>query len=57
MYQVQMQFIPGNDMIWVARMTSDESIYEYTYEIDAQNQMNLMQQNDPSGRQYRIIFI
>ena len=44
-------------MIWVARMTPDESIYEYTYEIDAQNQMNLMQQNDPSGRQYRIIFI
>jgi len=57
MYQVQMQFIPGNDIIWVARLNPEDPIYEYAYEIDAQNQMNLMKQKDSSGRQYRIIFI
>ena len=34
-YQVQMQFIPGNDQIWVARLTPDDPIYEYDNQAEA----------------------
>lgn len=53
-FQVQMQFIPGSDQIWVARLTPDDPIYEYDNYADAQAQADLLQQNDPSGRQYRV---
>lgn len=53
-YQVQMQFIPGNDQIWVARINPDDPIYEYDNYADAQAQATLMQDNDPTGRQYRV---
>lgn len=54
-YQVQMQFIPGNDSIWVARIKPDDPIYEYDNFADAQAQATLMQDNDPTGRQYRVV--
>ena len=54
MYQIQMQFIPLNDMIWVAQLTPDDSIYQYDNEIDAQAQVDLLQSQDVSGRQYRV---
>ena len=28
-YEVQMQFIPGNNQIWVARLNPDDPIYQY----------------------------
>jgi hypothetical protein len=55
MWQVQMQFIPGNDQIWVLKLNPNDPIYEYDNEIDAQNQANLLQSQDSTGRQYRII--
>jgi len=57
MWQVQMQFIPGNNMIWVAQLTPSDLIYNYDNEIDAQNQANLLQSQDITGRQYRVIQI
>jgi hypothetical protein len=55
MYQVQMQFIPGNDQIWVARLNPDDPIYEYNNEPDAQVKATELQDADPTGRQYRVI--
>jgi len=57
MYQVQMQFIPGNSMVWVAQLIPNDPIYNYDNEIDAQNQVNLLQSQDITGRQYRVIEI
>lgn len=57
MYQVQMQFIPGNDQIWVARLTPDDPIYEYPTEAEAQVKADELQANDPTGRQYRVAYI
>ena len=54
MYQIQMQFIPGNDSIWVARLTPEDPIYQYDNEAEAQAKANELQANDPTGRQYRI---
>ena len=53
-YEVQMQFIPGNDQIWVARLTPEDPIYQYDNEAEAQAQADELQANDPTGRQYRI---
>ena len=36
MYQVQMQFIPGSDSIWVAHLTPEDPIYDYDNEAEAQ---------------------
>lgn len=49
-----MQFIPGNDSIWVAKLNPDDPIYEYDNYADALTKANELQDNDPTGRQYRI---
>jgi hypothetical protein len=55
MYQVQMEFIPGNSMIWVSRLTPEDPIYEYADETEAINKANELQAADPSGRAYRVV--
>ena len=54
MYQVQMQFIPLNDSIWVARLTPEDPIYEYDNEAETQAKADELQATDPTGRQYRV---
>lgn len=54
MYQVQMQFIPGNDQIWVAQLNPDDPIYEYDNEPEAQAKADELQNQDPTGRKYRV---
>jgi hypothetical protein len=53
-YQVQCQFIPGNDMIWVARLNPDDPIYEYDNFGEAQAKATELQDADATGRQYRV---
>ena len=55
MYQIQMQFIPGNNSIWVARLTPEDPIYQYDNEAEAQAKADELQANDPTGRQYRVV--
>ena len=56
-YEVQMQFIPGNDMIWVARLNPDDPIYQYDNEPEAQAKADELQAADPTGRKYKVIQI
>lgn len=56
-YQVQMQFIPGSDSIWVAHLNPDDPIYEYDNEPEAQAKAEELQSQDPTGRQYRVMVI
>lgn len=53
-FQVQMQFIPGNDQMWVARLTPEDPIYEYETEAEAQAKAEELQAADETGRQYRV---
>lgn len=53
-YQVQMQFVPGLDTIWVARLNPEDPIYEYDNYAEAQAKATELQNADPSGRQYRV---
>ena len=57
MYQVQMQLIPGNDQIWVARLNPEDPIYEYPIEREANIKASELQAEDTTGRQYRVINI
>ena len=54
MYQVQMEFIPGNSTIWVARLTPEDPIYEYDNEPEAQTKADELQAADSTGRLYRV---
>ena len=53
-YQIQMQFIPGLDQIWVYQLTPESPIYEYNNEEEAINKANELQSLDNTGRQYRV---
>jgi len=56
-YQVQMQFIPGSDQIWVARLSPDDPIYEYPTQEEAQLKADELKLADPTDRQYRVVQI
>jgi hypothetical protein len=57
MYQVQMQYIPGNSQIWVAQLTPEDPIYDYDNEPEAQAKANELQSADTTGRQYRVQYL
>jgi hypothetical protein len=54
LYEVQMQFIPGNDSIWVARLTPEDPLYQYDNEAEAQAKADELQAADTTGRLYRV---
>jgi hypothetical protein len=53
-YIVLMQFIPGNDQIWVARLTPEDPIYVYPTQEAAQAKADELQAADPTGRLYKV---
>jgi hypothetical protein len=50
-----MQFIPGNDQIWVSRLNPDDPTYEYSTFAEAEAKAIELQNNDSTGRQYRVV--
>jgi hypothetical protein len=57
MYQVQMQFIPLNDSIWVAHLTPEDPIYQYDNEAETQAKAEELQAADETGRVYKVVHI
>ena len=55
MYIVQMQFIPGNDQIWVEKLNSTDPVYQYDNEAEAQAKATELQNADETGRKYRVV--
>ena len=55
MFEVQMQFIPGNNSIWVSRLNPEDPIYEYDNLNEAQAKATELQDADETGRQYRVV--
>ena len=52
-YIVLMQFIPGLDQIWVARLTPEDPIYTFETLEECEAKAAELQAADPSGRQYK----
>ena len=53
-YLIQCQFLPGWD-IWVSQLEPTDPIYEYDNEQEALDKATELQDNDPTGRKYRVI--
>ena len=49
MYIVLMQFIPGNDSIWVARLNPEDPIYKYDTLEACEAKAQELQDADPTG--------
>jgi hypothetical protein len=54
MFKITMQFIPGNDQIWVEKLNPTDPIYEYNNEPEAQAKAEELQSADATGRLYRV---
>jgi len=54
MFKIIMQFIPGNDQIWVEKLNPTDPIYEYNNEPEAQAKAEELQSADTTGRLYRV---
>jgi hypothetical protein len=54
MFKIIMQFIPGNDQIWVEKINPTDPIYEYNDESEAQAKAEELQSADATGRLYRV---
>jgi hypothetical protein len=53
-YTVLMQFIPGNDQIWVSKLAPNDPEYIYDNEQDAINKAAKLQAADSTGRLYKV---
>ena len=53
-YEVQMQFIPGNDQIWVAHINPEDPIYQYDNYDEAEAKAQELEAADITGRKYRV---
>jgi hypothetical protein len=54
MYTIQKQFIPGLDQIWVQQLTSEDTIYTFETEAEAQAKADELDSIDTEGRLHRI---
>jgi len=52
-----MEYIPGNDQIWVARLSPDDPIYQYPTLMEAEAKAFELESADPTPRKYRIVEI
>jgi hypothetical protein len=53
MFKVTMQFIPGNDQIWVSKLDPNDPEYVYPTEQEAIDKAMQLQAADSSGRIYK----
>ena len=49
-----MEFIPGNDQIWVSQLNPTDPIYEYDNYDEALAKANELESLDETGRKYRV---
>lgn len=54
MFKIIMQFIPGNDQMWVEKLTPTDPIYQYNDEAEAQAKAEELQSADATGRLYKV---
>jgi hypothetical protein len=54
MFKIIMQFIPGNDQMWVEKLNPTDPIYQYSDEVEAQAKAEELQSADATGRLYKV---
>jgi hypothetical protein len=54
MYTILKQFISGNNQIWAEKLSSEDNIFQYETEEEAQVKLDELNSNDTEGRGYKI---
>jgi hypothetical protein len=54
MYTILKQFIPGNNQIWAQKLSSEDNVFQYETEEEAQVKLDELNSNDTEGRGYKI---
>jgi hypothetical protein len=55
-YEIQAEFIPGNNQIWISlKDQEDKFIYQYDTQEAAENAILTLQNNFPEGTNLRIV--
>ena len=57
MYQIQQQYIPGLDQIWVARLAEGDEDFIFDTEEEANTKLAELQAQTTDGREYRIVYL
>lgn len=57
MYQVQMQYMPGIESIWVAKLEVEHEIHQFETEEEALSKVEELQNLDTEGRRYRVVYL
>jgi hypothetical protein len=55
MYQIQMQFLPGYNNIWITQLNPEDTVWEFEIEADAIAKAEELQAADRSGREYQVL--
>lgn len=56
LYEIQAEYLPGNDQLWVSFKTQDNtSVYVYETLEQAETVLSQLQQQDVDTRKYRIV--
>jgi hypothetical protein len=54
MYFINKQMIPGNNLIWVLKLSESDTIYSFNNLDEANSKKEELQNLDLSGRRYKI---
>ena len=54
-YIIQKQFIPGNDQIWVTKLTPNDEEFIFDTLSEVQSKIEELEAADQDGRKYRLI--
>jgi hypothetical protein len=56
MYFINKQMIPGNNLIWVLKLSESDTIYSFNNLDEANSKKEELQNLDLSGRRYKVSF-
>jgi hypothetical protein len=54
MYFINKQMIPGNNLIWVLKISESDTIYSFNNLDEANSKKQELQNLDLSGRRYKV---
>jgi len=54
MYIIEMQFIPNFDVAWVERLSPNDTLIQFETLKEAEEKAKELQDNDSTGRKYRV---
>ncbi len=54
MYFINKQMIPGNNLIWVLKISESDTIYSFNNLDEANSKKEELQNLDLSGRRYKV---